>query len=209
MLLILDSRTPTRNANDELKGKVETKIISWMHNLKYGWSGKMRSSFSKESAIWVLGRCYHRKMSPLPSMETSLEMSNILENKLTLANNAELAVSLQHEPYEATYEPNEEIEYPVEPAEEMGADASDYEDGVDGFKKDFITRIWMTYRREFPIIVGDMNTNFTSDCGWGCMIRSGQMLLAQALVMHFLGRSWRYDPDSQVYQFTNSSLKGL
>lgn len=79
-----------------------------------------------------------------------------------------------------------------------------------GWPSDFLddceSRIWFTYRSNFPPIkkssdasmtlsvrlrsLGDQ-AGFTSDTGWGCMIRSGQSLLANALVMLRLGRDWR------------------
>ena len=76
------------------------------------------------------------------------------------------------------------------------------------FLDDFESRIWMTYRSEFEPIaksqdpkamaalsfsmrlksqLSDQN-GFSSDSGWGCMIRSGQSLLANAMVYQRLGR---------------------
>nr|CAD7588644.1 unnamed protein product [Timema genevievae] len=110
----------------------------------------MKTNFSKDSPVWLLGKCYHRKLS-------------------TVLNDSTSSV-------------------------EAGEEAN----GINSFKSDFSSKFWLTYRREFPILNG---SNFTSDCGWGCMLRSGQMLLAQALVCHYLGRDWRWNED----QLPNSS----
>ena len=76
-----------------------------------------------------------------------------------------------------------------------------------GFLEDFDSRIWMTYRTDFtPIPRSGQPSNlsfttrlrtqlsadqsgFASDVGWGCMIRTGQCLLGNALLMNRLGRS--------------------
>ncbi|KAI5207217.1 hypothetical protein AUEXF2481DRAFT_43367 [Aureobasidium subglaciale EXF-2481] len=78
------------------------------------------------------------------------------------------------------------------------------------FLDDLESRIWLTYRSEFPQIAKSTNPDaasglsfrtrllqlgnsggFTSDSGWGCMIRTGQSLLANTLQILELGRDWR------------------
>ncbi|KAH6608843.1 cysteine protease atg4 [Trichoderma cornu-damae] len=80
-----------------------------------------------------------------------------------------------------------------------------------GFLEDMASKFWMTYRSGFDPIPKSADprassalsfsvrikstlsdpTSFSSDGGWGCMIRSGQSLLATTIGILRLGRDWR------------------
>ncbi|KIP05763.1 hypothetical protein PHLGIDRAFT_107790 [Phlebiopsis gigantea 11061_1 CR5-6] len=92
------------------------------------------------------------------------------------------------------------------------------------FYSDFTSRVWLTYRSHFlpirDITLEELNAAalegtvilsaspqpkkwnwplggekcWSSDAGWGCMLRTGQSLLANALVHVHLGRDWRKPP---------------
>ncbi|GFR80201.1 cysteine protease, partial [Elysia marginata] len=55
----------------------------------------------------------------------------------------------------------------------------------EAIKYDIQSRFWITYRRNFQTIG---TTGPGTDTGWGCMLRCGQMMMAQALTLHHLGR---------------------
>uniref|UniRef100_A0A668A0P6 Cysteine protease n=1 Tax=Myripristis murdjan TaxID=586833 RepID=A0A668A0P6_9TELE len=129
--------------SDEVE-KLKTKFLSAWHNVKYSWALKTKTSFSRNSPVLLLGKCYHFKSEDDDSST------------------------------DACYEASDEDLV-------MG--------NVEAFRRDFASRVWLTYREEFPPLPG---STLTSDCGWGCMLRAGQMMLAQALILHFLGRDWTW-----------------
>jgi cysteine protease ATG4 len=64
-----------------------------------------------------------------------------------------------------------------------------------------VERLWrhwlsctaFTYRTGMPPLPGGL----TTDVGWGCTLRSGQMLLARALTVQCLGPEWRWSDSSE------------
>lgn len=56
------------------------------------------------------------------------------------------------------------------------------------WRADFASLVWCSYRRDFAQM---KPYSYTSDSGWGCMLRASQMMMAQTLKIHNLGRNWQ------------------
>ena len=61
--------------------------------------------------------------------------------------------------------------------------------GARDFQKAFNSMFWFTYRNRFPALRG---SELTSDMGWGCMIRTGQMLVSNAILKLVLSSGMNY-----------------
>jgi cysteine protease ATG4 len=57
-------------------------------------------------------------------------------------------------------------------------------EGNAAYMRHFESIMWLTYRRG----IQGMPNGITSDAGWGCMLRSAQMQLAEALLRHKIGK---------------------
>ncbi|KAF2814885.1 uncharacterized protein BDZ99DRAFT_515650 [Mytilinidion resinicola] len=133
------------------------------------------------------------KKSPEPTTKADEEQTPVVEEDSWIHAKCE--------------EPAKQVEIPkpvVDPAS-----ASVYGGWPQDFLDDFESRIWMTYRSgfkpmprsqdpkataamSFRVRLQNLNqSGFTSDTGFGCMIRSGQCILANALANIRLGRAWR------------------
>ncbi|KAF2100062.1 putative cysteine protease atg4 [Rhizodiscina lignyota] len=164
-----------------------------------------------DGPIWLLGNKYdcspqapsssRRQTSPSGTDASSPPALSVSQSSETSTAPTDLS-SVTEDPDLKEYDQVTQSESEPESDEDKGWPAS--------FLDDFESRIWMTYRSNFAPIPRSQDPKanaamsfavrlrtladkdgFTSDAGWGCMIRSGQAVLANAVFSVKLGREWR------------------
>ncbi len=185
-------------------GRVIRRIIQRI------WDPEPVNNRASNEPVWCLGCSYTLDRSKMFGSTTPPADA---ANPTSSSPAPILEAAGQHAPSQAPETP------PDSASSSFDASLAYEEPGQDGgwppeFLDDFESRIWMTYRTDFDVIprstepkaasalsftmrlkasFGDQ-TGFSSDTGWGCMIRSGQSLLANALSITRLGRGMCFRP---------------
>ncbi|KAL8949878.1 MAG: hypothetical protein Q9222_004051 [Ikaeria aurantiellina] len=169
-------------------------VASYKRIVQYFWDPEPKNNDPARPPIWCLGRCYHSYKSNSSPRES--------ESK---------KVSVPEQDYHAKeYRGDERSDAEGHKKATTPQTECRQDDGTwpSDFLDDFESRIWFTYRSGFSIIQRSDEANaknsmtfavrlrsqlidqggFSSDTGWGCMIRSGQSLFANALFILRLGR---------------------
>lgn len=167
--------------------------------VQYLWDPEPKND-DPDTPVWCLGREYTSQLSPTEANQ---------DNGPAPIKSSEQADNQSSYSYEAS-------EYSFIDSRKdlvLSGVQSSFRDWPAPFLDDFESKFWLTYRSGFPTIprMDDDNGSasrtlgvrlrmqlgngdgFTTDTGWGCMIRSGQSLLATALSILTLGRGTLHD----------------
>ncbi|KAK0353708.1 Cysteine protease atg4 [Friedmanniomyces endolithicus] len=183
------------------------------HVVQYFWNPPARNEDAAD--IWCLGRRYDsRYLDARQSKVISTSPSAHSDSDASPADSAVVTVDPQ--------KPEETAENGRDDLANSRATLTVSEEEALGWPADFLddmeARIWLFYRSGFPPIARSNDPSvssamsfstklrnlgaqggFTSDTGWGCMIRSGQSLLANSLALLQLGRDWRVGQREQEH----------
>ncbi|OSD05590.1 hypothetical protein PYCCODRAFT_1443018 [Trametes coccinea BRFM310] len=173
--------------------------------------------------IWLLGvqhPGYEPSPPPAPDLTASPGRRNSSDSRRSPSSFRSSASSSLVAPNSAPPDPSLSQSLPAS----AGPNKDPSKNWPPVFYSDFTSRIWLTYRSQFfPIrdttlaaLDAELSDNptgvpsspptkkwnwplggekgWTTDAGWGCMLRTGQSLLANALLHLHLGRDWRRPP---------------
>lgn len=183
------------------------RIDKFQRVIQYFWDPPVKNDDLMKGSIWCLGVEYSSKPKE-PEGKSSDEYDTV---NASSTDSVPVLLTSPSPGSADTATHNESDSESSDAAVEVHKDTSTQVDD-DGwphaFLDDFDAKFWMTYRSAFPPIPlsstgrGNMTLatrlrsladqeGLTSDTGWGCMIRSGQCVLANAISLLKLGRDWR------------------
>ncbi|KAI0550889.1 cysteine protease atg4 [Xylaria curta] len=166
------------------------------------WDPEPTNDIVRDQPVWCLG-CRYKLNNSSPSPKREPAAATASDPEVSTRGAEPKPAQLPETPPDSTSSSfDESLAYEEAPRDGGWPPA---------FLDDFESRIWMTYRSEFDPIPRSQNpkalaalsfsmriktqlsdqAGFASDSGWGCMIRSGQSLIANAMAIQRLGRAWR------------------
>jgi len=182
--------------------------------VRYFWDPIPKNEDS--TPVWCLGRVYksHPAISADEVGTTRDGAVSISSESSSSAADSAVATSSEHQQKQG-----DDVQVTTK---EGRSEPTERDEALDkgwpaAFIDDIESKIWMTYRSNFTSIAKSADPKatralswstrfkqmssqdgFTSDAGFGCMIRSGQSLLANALIISQLGRDWRTGQQQQA-----------
>ena len=167
--------------------------------VQFFWDPEPKNDDPSMNPIWCLGRSYATKGSAENLVEINEQVS-LSSNRRDMYEEDVRVPKQSPRSHVKTYDSTGEFAASSSPEGER--------EWPSDFLDDFESRFWFTYRSHFPPIKKSPDSHasssltlavrlrsqlidqggFTSDTGWGCMIRSGQCLIGNALAILRLGR---------------------
>lgn len=140
---------------------IGTDCVGSQYALKKRRAWVTKSRFEPLHSVWVGESSVHRLFPPPPNSKHLLIMQNLIAEWRNL-------VHLFYSHFQTPL---------VFPVQLLGQHYD--EEDRELFESHFSSIFWITYRSEFEPLL-----KMTSDVGWGCMLRCGQMMVAECLQRH-------------------------
>ena len=195
-------------------------LMRYKRIVQYFWDPEPRNDESPQVPIWCLGKEF-QPMAKHTLISIGTQNSAVVRGETTQELDWVVTESDSHSAKEDRTVGDQDGQQKEHGMANEGGWPPD-------FIEDFEAKFWFTYRSNFPPIQKSQDLTapstmtlsirlrnqfvdqgtFTTDTGWGCMIRSGQCLLANALGILRSGRGM-YFADKQTFYLTGNQLGGV